>query len=307
MRMLVVGAGAIGGFYGAHLARAGRDVTLLVRQKRAQQLKSGLEVKSPKGDFTVAPELVTAATLDGPYDAILVAVKSYALQSVMADMARAVGPETMILAPLNGMKHVDMLSERFGALAVVGCIAKIAVDLDAEGRVIHFAPIEETAYGEMDGSLSPRIQALDEFLQGAGFTARHSTAIVREMWEKWILLSGLGGINCLMRGAIGEVEAAPGGRDFVSGLVDEILAIVAKVGVAPSAEFLGAARGLLTAKGSPMTSSMYRDLIKGDAVEADTIIGDLLARGLKAGVSAPLLGAVYAHLCVYQNRLGQTA
>jgi 2-dehydropantoate 2-reductase len=221
----------------------------------------------------------------------------------MADIAQAVGPKTMILAPLNGMKHMDTLSARFGKQAVVGCVCKIAVDLDGEGRIIHFMPLEDIAYGEMDSGKSERIAALDAFMQGAGFTARQSPDIARELWEKWILLSAMGSINCLMRGSIGEVEAAPGGTAFVHQLLDEITAIVGKVGVAPRAEFLALAKNMLTAKGSPATSSMYRDLTKGTPVEADEIIGDLVARGEAAGVPAPMLSAVYANLCVYQARM----
>lgn len=307
MRILIVGAGAIGGFYGAHLAKAGRDVTFLVRPHRADQLRqAGLQLKSPKGDISITPKLVTAGGLDGAYDIVLVAVKAFSLEAVMADMAPAVGAKSMILAPLNGMKHMDLLSSRFGKQAVLGCACRIAVDLDSEGRVIHFAPIEDIAYGEMDGSKSERVTALDAFMQGAGFTARLVTDIARELWEKWILLSGLGGINCMMRGSIGEVAAAPGGTAFVHQLLDEIAAIVVKVGVPPAATFIGFAKEFLTAEGSPMTSSMYRDLSRGRAVEADQIIGDLVARGAAAGIAAPMLSAVYANLCVYQARIAKS-
>jgi 2-dehydropantoate 2-reductase len=306
MRMLIVGAGAIGGFYGAHLANAGREVTFLVRPKRAEQLRqTGLQLKSPKGDISLMPKLVTADRLDGTYDVILVAVKAFSLEAVIADMAPAVGPNSMILAPLNGMKHMDLLTARFGKGLVMGCAAKIAVDLDADGSINHFAPLEDIAYGEMDGSKSQRLAALDAFMQGAGFTARLVPDIARELWEKWILLSGLGGINSLMRGNIGEVEAAPGGTAFVHQLLDEIVAIVSKVGIAPGPQFLGFAKGAMTAKGSAMTSSMYRDLAKGAAVEADEIIGDLVARGAAAGIAAPMLSAVYANLCVYQARIAK--
>ena len=306
MRILIVGAGAIGGFYGAHLAKAGRDVTFLVRAHRAEQLrKTGLQLKSPKGDISITPKLAAAGRLDGPYDIILVAVKAFSLEAVMADMAPAVGAKTMILAPLNGMKHMDLLSARFGKEKLLGCACKIAVDLDPEGRVILFAPIEDIAYGEMDGSQSARVTALDAFLQGAGFTARLVPDIARELWEKWILLSGLGGVNCLMRGSIGEVEAAPGGKAFVHRLLDEIVAIVIKVGVQPGPDFVGFARNFLTTEGSPMTSSMYRDLARGNAVEADQIIGDLVARGERAGIACPMLSAVYANLSIYQARIAK--
>jgi ketopantoate reductase len=136
----------------------------------------------------------------------------------------------------------------------------------------------------------------------AGFDARLVSDIKREMWEKWILLAGLGGINCLMRGTIGEVAQAPRGSEFVARLLQEIVAVVEAVGVGPSPEFMVAAKTGLAAPGSTQTSSMYRDLLRGVPIEADQIIGDLLGRARAAGIETPLLGAIWTHLCVYQRR-----
>jgi 2-dehydropantoate 2-reductase len=163
--------------------------------------------------------------------------------------------------------------------------------------------LQDIAYGEMDGVVSPRIQGLDRFMRDAGFDARLSSAIEREMWEKWILLAGLGGINCLMRGTIGEVAQAPRGSEFAARLLEEIVAVVEAVGVAPSPEFLAAVKAGLTATGSTQTSSMYRDLQRGVPIEADQIIGDLVERARLAGIETPLLAALYTHLCVYQGRV----
>jgi len=151
--------------------------------------------------------------------------------------------------------------------------------------------------------MSPRIKSLDHFMRDAGFDARLSPAIEREMWEKWALLAALGGINCLMRGTIGEVAQAPCGTEFALTVLEEIIAVVGAVGVPPRPEFVTAARAALTATGSLLTSSMYRDLQRGVLTEADQIIGDLIVRGHSAGLSIPFLDAIYAHLCVYQHRL----
>ena len=261
MRMLVVGAGSTGGYFGGRLAQAGRDITFLVRPTRAAQLaERGLQVLSPHGDFSVRPQLVTADRISGSYDAILLAVKAFSLDSALADMARAVGPETMILPVLNGMRHVDILADRFGNKTVVGCACKIIGSVDDQGRVVQHNLLHDIAYGEMGGEVSPRIKGLDHFMRDAGFDARLSPAIEREMWEKWILLAGLGGINCIMRGTIGEVAQAPGGTEFSLAVLDEIIAVVGAVGVPPSPEFGAAARAVLTSAESSLTSSMYRDL-----------------------------------------------
>jgi 2-dehydropantoate 2-reductase len=304
MRLLVVGAGSTGGYFGGRLAQAGRDVTFLVRAIRALQLRArGLEILSPHGNATLAPKLVTASELKERYDAILLTVKGFALVDAMQDVAPAVGPETVILPVLNGIRHVEILRRRFGEGAVGGCACKVATILDDEGRIIQLTKQQDLAYGEMNGQLSSRMRALEAFMAGAGFDSRLSPVIEREMWEKWLLLASVGAITCLMRGNVGVVEAAPGGREFILGIIDEIADIISAVGVPPSREALDGARALLTQKGSPQTSSMYRDLQKGRRVEVDEIIGDLVRRGRDGGIDCPLLAAAQTHLAVYSVTL----
>lgn len=307
MRLLVVGAGSTGGYIGGRLAEAGRDVTFLVRPGRAEQLRhDGLRIHSPLGDATVEPQLATASNLEGSFDVILLSVKGFQLDTALDDLRPAIGPETMILPVLNGMRHMEILAERFSPENLVGCALKIATILDDEGRVVHLTPLQDLAYGELDGSITPRIEALHELMRAGGFRPRLSREIRREMWEKWILLASIGAVTCLMRGAIGEIEAAPGGAAFALAVLDEAVAAIQAVGSSPSEAFLTATRGQLTAKGSPLTSSMYRDLRKGRPVEVENIIGDLVRAAAAADVKTPLLAAAYTHLSVYQNRNGKT-
>ncbi|MDB5359406.1 MAG: panE [Rhodospirillales bacterium] len=304
MGILIVGAGSTGGYFGGRLAEAGRDVTFLVRPARAAQLRAkGLQILSPHGDVTLTPKLVTAGEIDGPYDAILLTVKGFALAAALDDIAPAVGPDSMILPVLNGMRHVDQIVARFGREALVGCVAKIATMLDDDGRVVQFNKLQDLAYGEMNGARSARIEALDRAMQGAGFDARLSDAIEREMWEKWILLATIGGVTTLMRGAIGEIEAVPGGVGFALALLDEVIAVVTAEGHPPSEPFVTGARAAVTQKGSPLTSSMYRDLMKGRPVEVDQILGDLSARARRLHMKTPLLAAATVNLLVHQNRV----
>src|SRR5580698_7520362 len=306
MRMLVVGAGATGGFFGARLVQAGRDVTFLVRPERAAKLRErGMRVKSPQGDALVRPKLVTAGEIDGTYEAVLLTVKSFSLEAALEDFAPAVGEGTIILPVLNGMRHVDRLAARFGRNTVGGCAAKVATTLDEEGSIIQLAPFQEIAYGEMDGSRSSRIMAVDEFMRGASFEARLSANNALEMWEKWALLATLGGVTCLMRGNLGEVEASPGGAEFLMRFLEEVTSVIGAVGMPVDAAFLSQTRALLAAaKGSSLTSSMYRDLMAHRPIEADQIVGDLLARArAHDALSTPLLAAAYTNLCVYQRRL----
>ncbi len=305
MRLLVVGPGSTGGYFGGRLAQAGRDVTFLVRPARAAKLReSGLRIVSPHGDATLRPKVVTRETLAETYDALLLAVKAYQLEAAMEDLAPAVGPESMILPALNGMRHVELLARRFTAHNVVGCAVKVSTTLDDDGRVVQLSTLQEIVYGELDGEPTPRIAALDEFMRSAEIGARLSPAIRREMWEKWTFIASAAATTCLMRGTVGEVEACPGGAAFTLQLLGEVAAIVAAVGVPPSDGFLAGVRAMLTEKGSRLAASMFRDLQSGKPIEAEAIVGDLIRRGANAGIAAPLLSAAYVCLAVHQNRVG---
>ena len=303
MRILIVGAGSTGGYFGARLMQAGRDVTFLVRPARAAALRAtGLQVLSPRGDFKVAPRLVLAGEIDKPFDIVLVTVKAFALPTAIEDFAAAVGPETMILPVLNGMKHIDDLQARFGVEPLVGGVCRVSTTLDAQGRIVHLAPLHELIYGELDGSRSARIEALHAFLSDAGFDAQLSTQIAQDLWNKWILLASLGGVCALARGSVGEIAASDGGGDFVRAFLAEVAAVAGAAGFPPSPQAVGFIEGVLTAANSPLTSSMYRDLAAGERVEADQILGDLRARARRAGVATPLVSAACIQLDVYQRR-----
>lgn len=304
MRILVVGAGATGGYFGGRLAQAGRDVTFLVRPPRGEQLRAeGLRLLSPHGDATISPELVTAGHITSTYDVAVLSVKAYALDHALDDLAPAVGPDTMLLPLLNGLRHLDTLAKRFGEKSVLGGVCVVATMLDDEGRIVQLADTQELVYGELSGAASARVAALDQAMQGAGFTARTSQVIAQEMWEKWVFLATLGGITCLMRGTVGEIEAAPGGAELAVQLFAECAAVATASGHPPGEKFTARIKSTVTTPGSPLASSMYRDLQRQRSVEADHILGDLLARARRLRVPAPLLAAAFANLTIYQRRL----
>lgn len=167
MRILVVGAGSTGGYFGGRLAEAGRDVTFLVRPARAKTLRAnGLQIKSPLGHVTLKPQLVTAGSIDNAFDVVLLTVTALSLDAALDDLASAIRPHTMILPVLNGMKHIDALIARFGAKAVIGCVCKVASMVDDQGRVVQLSKLQDFSYGEMDGTRSTRIGELDASMQG---------------------------------------------------------------------------------------------------------------------------------------------
>lgn len=300
MRTLVVGAGAVGGYFGGRLLEAGRDVTFLVRPRRGAELAAGgLRIRSRMGDVTIgAPPAVLAEDLAETFDLVLLSLKAYGLADAMAAFAPAVGPRTAILPLLNGMEHLEMLDERFGHGCVLGGRCVIAATLNEQHEVVHLNESHAISFGERDGSISGRVAAIAGLMAGARFDAHASATILLDMWEKWVFLATLAGATCLMRGAVGDIAAAPGGTDFVLRLLDECRATAAVEGFAPRDAFLDTARQTLTAGGSAFTASMLRDIENGAPIEADHIIGDLVRRGR----DLELLPVVYTHLKAYEVR-----
>lgn len=306
MRTLVIGAGATGGFYGGRIAQLGRDVTFLVRPARAELLRrKGLEIVSPLGNATLHPQILTADQLRAnpqPFDLILLATKAYSLDQAIDDFAPAVGPQTAILPILNGIRQLDLLDARFGPERVIGGTCRINSDLDPDGRILQLSTLGDLTFGERDRSHTPRIQRIAAELQGALFTSVLSDDILAAMWHKWYVLAALNIICILPQGAVGEVVAQPHGLAFADAAIDECIVIAAANGYPPPAELVAADRKRLTQPGSDLTSSMFRDMKKNAPVEADHILGDLLARAESHKIAAPLLRATFVQLRVYQQR-----
>jgi 2-dehydropantoate 2-reductase len=309
MRILVVGAGAVGGYFGGRLLQAGRDVTFLVRPRRATELaKHGLTIRSRRGDFhRPSPPIVLQEGLAEPFDLVLLSCKAYDLDGAMASFAKAVGPRTSILPLLNGMRHLDQLAERFGAGRVLGGQCAISATLDADGAVLHFTDWHALSFGELDGSRSRRIETIASALLNAGFDARLSEEIRQEMWEKWVFIATAAGITCLMRATVGDYVAA-GAADLATGLLAECASIAAAQGFPPREPALERARAAMTAADSPLKASMLRDIESGKPVEGDQILGELLRRAEKPD-NRSLLRIATLHVKAYEAGLkrGETA
>jgi 2-dehydropantoate 2-reductase len=307
MRILVVGAGAIGGYFGGRLLQAGRDVTFLVRAKRAMELaRDGLVIKSPNGDVTLKnPPTVQADKLTDKFDVVLLSCKAFDLDDAIKSFAPAVGPQTAIIPLLNGMRHLDVLDDRFGKERVLGGWCGIAATLDEHRHVVQLAPVFQSLnFGERDGTMSNRVRAIAENFAAGNIGSQASENILQEMWEKWVLLTTLAGSTSLMRAPVGHILAAPGGRDFILGVRDECSAVAKAAGYAPGEAFLTRITGMLTTEGSPLTASMFRDIKAGAPVEADHVVGDMIARGDAAKVPVPRLRTAYTHLKAYEKQRG---
>ncbi|WP_322105708.1 2-dehydropantoate 2-reductase [Paraburkholderia sp. J41] len=306
MRILVVGAGATGGYFGGRLAAAGRNVTFLVREARAAQLRdNGLVIRSKAGgDLTLRDvKTVTEATLQTPFDLILLSCKAYDLENAIDSFASAVGPGTLILPLLNGMRHLEVLQARFGTQAVLGGVCLIASTLNEQREIVHLNDSQAITFGELGGGISPRVAAVADAFGNAGFTIKASEHILLDMWEKWVFLATLAGSTCLFRAPVGAILATPDGAATIERLFAECRAIAAEHGHAVRDSFLERSRAMLFATGSPLTASMLRDVQNGSRIEADHVLGDLIRRGGAAQRSASelsVLRIVYSQLKAYE-------
>lgn len=302
MRILVVGAGAVGGYFGGRLAEAGCDVTFLVRERRAAQLaETGLIIRSSFGDAQLRPKLTRAEEIRDHFDIVLLSCKAYDLESAMESFAAAVGPGTVILPVLNGMRHLELLDARFGTEKVLGGLCQIVATLDANGAIMHMNDSHLIVFGERSGARSERVEAIATLMAPARFGSRDSETILHDMWEKWVFLATLAGITCLMRASLGDIAAADGAGVSLA-LFQECCRAAEHNGHTPAPKFINRINGMLQSTESSMTASMLRDIERGGLTEVDHIIGDLLRRSPVDRGQNSLLRIVHVHLKAYEIR-----
>jgi 2-dehydropantoate 2-reductase len=304
VKILILGAGAIGGYVGGRLHQCGADVTFLVRPSRRERLeRDGLVIKSTKGDVTQKVKTVLSGAEGGPYDVVLLTCKAYDLDSAIEAIAPAVGPDTTVVPLLNGLRHIDVLAARFGTAKVVGGLARVGVTLSPEGAVIHTSPFAAISFGERDAAPArPALVELDAAVKKAGIDGGLHGNIVQDLWDKWIMLASLAAMTCLMRGTVGDILESGEGQAVMLETVEECRKVAAAAGCDPGDKGMQNVRGYLTQKGSRFAASMLHDLEKGAMVEADHIVGDMIARAQKAGIATPNLRLAYVHLQVYIAR-----
>ena len=308
MGILFLGAGGIGGYFGARIHEAGGDVTFLVRPARAEQLKkTGLKVSSPFGDMQIVPRIVTSDELHEKYDVIVISCKAYDLDSAMDAIAPAVGKETAIIPLLNGVLHIDTLSARFGSEHVLGGVAAISAMLAPNGEIKHLNKMHRFVTGARTAVQSRWLEPLTQQLSKANFDFILSDTIEQAMWDKIVFLTALAGASCTLRASVGHILDTLAGEAFINGLLAECASIAAANGRTVSETQLSAYQKQLTEKGSGLVPSMLRDVENGGPTEANHILGDMVARAQAKGVDAPLLRLAYSHLQAYDLRRNAAA
>lgn len=308
MRVLVLGAGGTGGYFGGRLAQSGADVTFLVRPARAAQLaRDGLRIRSPLGDADLAVRTLTEASLpaalaDARFDLVILSCKAYDLDGAIESVAPAMGEGTGLMPILNGLLHYPALDARFGRERVIGGLCFLSVVKDADGSIAHLGRPAWLTYGERDGGSSARVDAFSALCARAGIDHRPSDDIAREQWIKFSFLATLAAGTCLMRASVGDIVAGEGGAAFMAALHDECLAVAAAEGQPVPDRARDIARASLVDPASDVKASMLRDLESGQRVEAAHIVGDMWHRARAAGIDAPRLQAAWLHLQAYERQ-----
>ncbi|MGG0300035.1 2-dehydropantoate 2-reductase [Bacillus albus] len=302
MRILVLGAGGVGGFFGGRLVEKGEDVTFLVRSKRKKQLEErGLVIRSINGDFSFQPKLITKEDRTAPFDVILFSTKAYHLSEAMQDLKPFVGENTVIIPLLNGIAHVSLLQKEFGEEKVIGGLCFIETTLNDQGEIVQTSAANRLVFGEIKSQDSERIQHISKAFAGTKSSFVLSENITQDMWHKYLFITAMSGVTTLMRAPIGPIRGSEGGRDFIQNLFEECVQIMKYIG-APVKEGIAQEHMKTIDKISyDMKSSMQRDMEKGSAIEGEHLQGYLLDIAKQFSIEAPLLGAVYQNLKVYEE------
>jgi 2-dehydropantoate 2-reductase len=305
VRFLIIGAGALGGYYGGMLVRGGADVTFLVRPRRAALLEErGLVVKLPDGEYRSPVKTVLAGAVGGPYDVVIVACKAYGLDAAIDDFAPALNAAGAVLPVLNGINHIHVLSRRLDSSRVLGGVTLFSVVLTAEGEILvpGVGTTGRTSLGELNGERSARCEAIAAALVAGGVPAAISEDITADMWAKFSCFAGATAVSVLTRARAGEVAAAPAGAAFVVAALDEGARVAAAEGYPTPTALIDLYRGFFRDLGSAAAPSMLYDIEAGRPTEAEHIFGDLVFRADRLGIDVPILRAALCNLQIYEAR-----
>ena len=303
MRILVLGAGGVGGYFGGRLAEAGGDVTFLVREGRAELLRrTGLVIKSPLGDLSLPVRLETWNTVRPTYDLVLLSCKAYDLEGAIAALGRGLTPSGRVVPLLNGLTHFDRLDAAFGPERVVGGLCHISVAMAGDGAIEHLNRLHRITYGERTATTATGtdLDELDRLFAAVGVDADHSGAIMDRVWEKFAFLTTLAALTCLMRAPVGAILKSEDGRTLMLETLDGCHRIATAAGHPPSEAAIAAATAHLTDEGSALKASMLRDIERGGPTEGEHIVGHMARLAARHGIPCPPLRLAHAHLQAYE-------
>ncbi len=298
MKILIVGAGGVGGYFGAKLIEAGADVTFLLREKRHKLIsENGLTIETPDGTFTVHPATVTADRLTPDYDLIVLAPKSYDLADSLASLDKA-SAKGLFLPFLNGYNHLEFLDKKYGRDRVMGGVAHIAATITETGAVKRMGDLAGLIAGHRSAAQEPIAREFAALCDKAEFNFTYSEDIEQSLWEKWVMLATLAGMTTLCIGSVGEIVATRYGAEMARRMHAEGCAIAAANDHPIPDKVKAGQLAMLTREGSIFTASMMRDLVGGLRTEHEHILGDLVEKGAPKSIDCPLLKIAYTHMAV---------
>ena len=294
-RIVVFGAGAVGGYFGGRLAHAGHHVTFIARGAHLDAIRrNGLQVSSPTGDFVVTPATATDDTSSvGVADVVLVGVKAGAVSGLAATLHPLIGRHTVVVPLQNGVEAASDLMVAVGSERVIGGLCRIAASVTAPGRIAHAGITPTVVLGEIDGSHSPRVELVAELLRSADVAVEISDDIQAALWEKFLLIAPWGGLGGVTRVPLDVLCSAPETRRLLEAAMTEVAALAAAHGVTLAADIVSRTLEFLDAVPSGGTASMQRDLMARRPSELDTQTGTIVRLGRKRGVDTPVNTFLY--------------
>lgn len=302
MRILFLGAGGVGGYFGGRLVQAGADVTFQVRGKRWEQLKDGLKIVSPNGDATIAVKTIQQGDAAGTFDIIILTPKAYGLDGALDAIAPQVTPGCVVMPLLNGLAHIEKIDAAFPQATVWAGVAQIPAELTPDGTVVHKGKLAGVVVGPRAGQeeTRPLAEQLVAKLAEAGATAKLADAPMQEMWNKWVFLCTLAAAGCLFRGHVGEILATDHGGEILAAMLGECSAVADAEGHLPAEAQMAGYQKMLRDPASKWSPSMLHDLRHGYPTEGDHIVGDMIRRAERHGIATPMLKVALSHLQVYE-------
>ena len=297
MRLLVVGAGGVGGYFGARLARAGEDVTLLARGAHLEAIRQhGLRIRSTiEGEYVATPAALDDPRRMPPADAVLVCVKSFDTDEALDRCAPVVGADTVVMSLQNGIDAPERIDARFGEGRAVGGVAYVFASLESPGVVAHRF-LGRIVLGELDGRVTPRVERLRDAFARSGVPVDLSPAIRRVMWEKYLLICAQAGMSALTWASTGVMRSVPETWRMYRAILEEVAAIGRKGGAELADDVVDRLMAAAGALAPETTSSLHHDLVSGKRLELEALHGHAARLGERLGVSTPAVSAVYAAL-----------
>ncbi len=303
MRIAIIGAGGVGGYFGARLAAAGEQVTFIARGAQLDAMrKDGLRVISPLGDLAVHPVRAESdpATV-GPVDLVLVAVKLWDTEAALHAARPLVGSATGVISLQNGVDAVDALTRSFGKAAVLGGVAHIAAVIEQPGVIRHTGTIARLTFGELDGSTSARAATFLAACRRARIEAFLSADIRQAIWEKFVFLVAVSGMTTLIRLGIGPIRSDPVTRAMLGEAMQEVAAVASSTGIVLPDDTVDRLMQFCDSLPPGMVSSMLGDLQRGNRLELEWLAGAVVRMGAELGVSTPVNRAIYGGLKLYAD------